>query len=252
MHVCIYINIYIYIGAIPIDSLAGNLVVFFACVVGALGVGFVAWLYVYRKTTVVKLAQAGHTAIFCLGGVFLQFSWMTYLGPVTKVNMTIYTIFFIFIIIIVIIIIVITIIMSIINIVIIIIIIVIIIIIIIIIIIKINCMSRPWLLGVAYSIMVGALIRKIRVALQVLKSSEKLTKTISKKMNMIYSIIALLFCILIDLVILLPWTFVSPSVPTDKIFQVKIYLCMYITFISNLFVRKVSPSFSCLCMCKKI
>jgi hypothetical protein len=82
-------------GMIPLESLAGSLVIFFACIVGALGVTFVGWLYMYRKTTVVKLAQAGHTAVFCFGGVFLQFSWMTYLGPVTKVHYLFYLISFV-------------------------------------------------------------------------------------------------------------------------------------------------------------
>jgi hypothetical protein len=97
-----------------------------------------------------------------------------------------------------------------------------------IIIIKVNCMSRPWLLGIAYSIMFGALVRKIYIALQVLKSSEKLTRTTSKKMNVFFSVMALLFCIIIDLIILIPWTLVSPSVPTDKSFKVYTHICIYI------------------------
>ena len=35
---------------------------------------------------IVKLSQLGHSAIYCVGGIGLQFSWMAYLGPVTSVN----------------------------------------------------------------------------------------------------------------------------------------------------------------------
>eukprot|EP00596_Hydrurales_sp_CCMP1899_P000141 CAMPEP_0119055568 /NCGR_PEP_ID=MMETSP1177-20130426/75791_1 /TAXON_ID=2985 /ORGANISM="Ochromonas sp, Strain CCMP1899" /LENGTH=1294 /DNA_ID=CAMNT_0007036121 /DNA_START=125 /DNA_END=4009 /DNA_ORIENTATION=- len=155
-------------GDVPLDSTSGALVIFFGCLVGALGFSFMTWLYVYRNTTIVKLTQAGHTAVFCLGGIFLQFSWMTYLGPVTKIN----------------------------------------------------CMARPWLLGVAYSIMFGALVRKITIALNVLNNSTKMVRGSSKFRNQFYSAIFVLCCILIDCVILIPWTLISPSVPTDMGFTV--------------------------------
>ena len=35
---------------------------------------------------IVKLSQLGHSAMYCVGGIGLQFSWMAYLGPVTSVN----------------------------------------------------------------------------------------------------------------------------------------------------------------------
>lgn len=174
-------------GDVPLKSTSGSLVIFFGCLVGALGFSFIVWLYVYRNTTIVKLAQAGHTAVFCLGGVFLQFSWMTYLGPVTKIN----------------------------------------------------CMARPWLLGVAYSIMFGALVRKIQIALNVLNNSNKMVKGSSKYRNQFFSVTFLLCCVLIDAVILIPWTLVSPSVPTDRRFTVRglIYVYIHILLYIYVFIR---------------
>jgi hypothetical protein len=55
----------------------------FAYIVGALGVSFVAWSYIYRNTTVVKLAQAGHTAVFCLGGIYIYVYIYSYISMYT-------------------------------------------------------------------------------------------------------------------------------------------------------------------------
>lgn len=32
---------------------------------------------------IVKISQLGHSAVFCLGGIALQLSWVAYLGPIT-------------------------------------------------------------------------------------------------------------------------------------------------------------------------
>ena len=32
---------------------------------------------------IVKISQLGHSAVFCLGGIALQLSWIAYLGPIT-------------------------------------------------------------------------------------------------------------------------------------------------------------------------
>ena len=40
----------------------------------------------FLTSAIVKLSQLGHSAVYCVGGIGLQFSWMAYLGPVTPVN----------------------------------------------------------------------------------------------------------------------------------------------------------------------
>ena len=43
-------------------------------------------LVTHLFAAVVKLSQLGHSAVYCIGGIWLQFSWMTYLGPVTPMH----------------------------------------------------------------------------------------------------------------------------------------------------------------------
>jgi hypothetical protein len=35
---------------------------------------------------IVKLSQLGHSAVYCVGGMMMQLSWLAYLGPVTPVR----------------------------------------------------------------------------------------------------------------------------------------------------------------------
>jgi hypothetical protein len=116
----------------------------------------------------VKLSQAGHTALYCIGGVALQASWLSYLGPVTATN----------------------------------------------------CMARPWLLGISYSVMLGALIRKIFIVMKLLETTKTMSKGSSKRNNHLYSVLSVVFCAAIDAAIIIPWQVLSPSVPTEKGFLV--------------------------------
>ena len=34
-------------------------------------------------SAIVKLSQLGHSAVYCVGGISMQLSWLSYLGPVT-------------------------------------------------------------------------------------------------------------------------------------------------------------------------
>jgi hypothetical protein len=68
--------------------------------------------------------------------------------------------------------------------------------------------------------MFGALVRKIHIALSVLNNSNKMVRGSSKYRNYFFSATFLLCRILIDAVILIPWTLISPSVPTNKGFTV--------------------------------
>lgn len=47
-----------------------------------------------------------------------------------------------------------------------------------------------------------------------------MSKVQPKIVNQIYSVFAVLLCVLIDAAILIPWTLTSPSAPTDRLFKV--------------------------------
>mmetsp|Transcript_9320 Transcript_9320/g.9396 ORF Transcript_9320/g.9396 Transcript_9320/m.9396 type:complete len:1334 (-) Transcript_9320:2058-6059(-) len=82
-----------------------------------------------------------------------------------------------------------------------------------------TCMIRPWILSVAYSVMFGALVRKIFVVMKLLDKVSKMKKTSkdSKKENQRWSMLSMFFCVLIDIVVLIPWTAVSPMKPESRL-----------------------------------
>jgi hypothetical protein len=69
--------------------------------------------------------------------------------------------------------------------------------------------------------MFGALIRKIFIVMKVLKSTENIsTKVQSRRSNQIYSVLTVMFTIVLDAVIMIPWNILSPSLPAVKSFKV--------------------------------
>jgi hypothetical protein len=157
-------------GYIPFTSATGAIVIFFGLLVCVFGLIFAAWLFLFPNLSIVKLSQPGHSAAYCVGGMWLQLSWIAYLGPITE------------------------------N----------------------SCMVRPWLLGVSYSLMFGALVRKIFVVLNVLNASKQMKKSRKrgKSGSQIWSVLAVFWCIMVDIIILVPWTAYSPMAPTAKAFLV--------------------------------
>jgi hypothetical protein len=69
--------------------------------------------------------------------------------------------------------------------------------------------------------MLGALIRKIFIVMKVLESTENIsTKVQSRRLNQIYSVLTVIFTIVLDAAIIIPWNVISPSVPSGKSFKV--------------------------------
>lgn len=69
--------------------------------------------------------------------------------------------------------------------------------------------------------MLGALIRKIFIVMKLLESTEDIsTKVGSRRSNQIYSVLTVIFIIVLDATIIIPWNILSPSVPSGKSFKV--------------------------------
>ncbi len=89
-----------------------------------------------------------------------------------------------------------------------------------------SCMVRPWVLSMSYSIMLGALIRKMFVVLKLLSVAKHMrsarTKPPNRRMNQAWSVLAICLMLLGDAVICIAWTIVSPAVPQAKSFAVPV------------------------------
>jgi hypothetical protein len=131
-------------------------------------------MLMFRKTPIVKLSQFGHSAAYCMGGMWLQLSWLSYLGPITEKR----------------------------------------------------CLARPWTVSLAYSLMFGSLVRKIFVVMSVLDNSRTMQTTRSGRRIRRYACIqwgSLFFvvgCLLIDIIIMIPWMTLSPPIPQTRYFDV--------------------------------
>ena len=73
-------------GTVLVGTPAHTTVICLAVLVGCLGLVSVVWLAINPRLTIVKLAQPGHTAAFCLSCIAFQLSWLSYLGPPTAGN----------------------------------------------------------------------------------------------------------------------------------------------------------------------
>jgi hypothetical protein len=131
-------------------------------------------MFLFRKTPIVKLSQFGHSAAYCMGGMWLQLSWLSYLGPITEKR----------------------------------------------------CLARPWTVSLAYSLMFGALVRKIFVVMSVLDKNRNIqTSGLSRRIRRYAciqwgSLYFVVGCLLIDIIIMIPWMEVSPPIPQTRYFDV--------------------------------
>lgn len=84
--------------------------------------------------------------------------------------------------------------------------------------------------------MLGALIRKIFIVMKLLESTEDIsTKVGSRRSNQIYSVLTVIFIIVLDATIIIPWNILSPSVPSVKSFKVPYIGTMYSKTAGQLF-----------------
>jgi hypothetical protein len=75
--------------------------------------------------------------------------------------------------------------------------------------------------GVSYSVMFGALIRKIFIVMRLLQSSKSLAvKVQSQQYNQICTVMTVLLMIAFDAVIIVTWSLLSPAIPSAKTFKV--------------------------------
>ena len=82
--------------------------------------------------------------------------------------------------------------------------------------------------------MFGALIRKIFIVMKLLESTKNIsTKVQSRRSNQIYSVLTVLFTIVLDAVIIIPWNILSPSVPSGKTFKIPFFGTYYVLLIER-------------------
>ena len=75
--------------------------------------------------------------------------------------------------------------------------------------------------GVSYSVMFGALIRKIFIVMRLLQSSKNLAaKVQSQRCNQISSVLTVFLMISVDAAIIITWSMLSPGVPSGKAFKI--------------------------------